>query len=83
MNIATLIVGDVIHPYSITQQESWFIQTTALKEKFIANNEAVNWYPDHIKHGRFGNFLEQMVDWNISRKSILGNTAKCLGMCRL
>lgn len=52
--------------------ESWFIQTTALKEQFIQNNEQVTWYPEHIKHGRFGNFLEQMVDWNISRKRYWG-----------
>ncbi|MFJ8064467.1 isoleucine--tRNA ligase [Psychrobacillus sp. NPDC096426] len=52
--------------------ESWFIQTTALKEKFIQNNEGVTWHPEHIKHGRFGNFLEQMVDWNISRKRYWG-----------
>ncbi|MDI2588929.1 isoleucine--tRNA ligase [Psychrobacillus sp. NEAU-3TGS] len=52
--------------------ESWFIQTTALKDQFIHNNEGVTWYPEHIKHGRFGNFLEQMVDWNISRKRYWG-----------
>ncbi|WP_144509761.1 isoleucine--tRNA ligase [Bacillus sp. FJAT-22090] len=52
--------------------ESWFIQTTALKEQFIQNNEGVTWHPEHIKHGRFGNFLEQMVDWNISRNRYWG-----------
>ncbi|QFF99034.1 isoleucine--tRNA ligase [Psychrobacillus glaciei] len=52
--------------------ESWFIQTTALKEQFIQNNDTVTWYPEHIKQGRFGNFLEQMVDWNISRKRYWG-----------
>ncbi|WCN36344.1 isoleucine--tRNA ligase [Aneurinibacillus uraniidurans] len=52
--------------------ESWFIQTTAVKEQFIQNNEGVTWYPDHIKHGRFGNFLENMVDWNISRNRYWG-----------
>ncbi|MBP0726565.1 isoleucine--tRNA ligase [Bacillus sp. RG28] len=52
--------------------ENWFIKTTALKEQFIKNNEEVIWHPDHIKHGRFGNFLEQMVDWNISRKRYWG-----------
>jgi isoleucyl-tRNA synthetase len=52
--------------------ESWFIKTTALKDQFIKNNEEVTWYPDHIKHGRFGKFLEQMVDWNISRKRYWG-----------
>ncbi len=52
--------------------ESWFIKTTAMKEQFIKNNEEVTWHPDHIKHGRFGNFLEEMVDWNISRKRYWG-----------
>lgn len=52
--------------------ESWFIQTTALKEQLIQNNEGVTWHPEHIKHGRFGNFLEQMVDWNISRNRYWG-----------
>ncbi len=52
--------------------ESWFIQTTALKEQFLANNESVSWHPEHLKHGRFGNFLEQMVDWNISRNRYWG-----------
>lgn len=52
--------------------ESWFIKTTALKEQFIKNNQEVTWHPEHIKNGRFGNFLEQMVDWNISRKRYWG-----------
>ncbi|NDI33176.1 isoleucine--tRNA ligase [Chengkuizengella sediminis] len=52
--------------------ESWFIKTTALKEQFIQNNEKVTWHPEHIKYGRFGKFLEQMVDWNISRKRYWG-----------
>ncbi|HJF31982.1 MAG TPA: isoleucine--tRNA ligase [Sporosarcina psychrophila] len=52
--------------------ENWFIKTTALKEQFIQNNESVTWHPEHIKQGRFGKFLEQMVDWNISRKRYWG-----------
>lgn len=52
--------------------ESWFIKTTALKETFISENQNVNWYPDHIKNGRFGNFLEGLVDWNISRNRYWG-----------
>ncbi|WP_217587810.1 isoleucine--tRNA ligase [Lentibacillus saliphilus] len=52
--------------------ESWFIKTTDLKDQFIANNETVEWHPDHIKHGRFGNFLENMVDWNIGRNRFWG-----------
>ncbi|MBJ8029586.1 isoleucine--tRNA ligase [Bacillus cereus group sp. N21] len=52
--------------------ESWFIRTTEIKETFLKNNDAVTWYPDHMKHGRFGKFLENMVDWNISRKRYWG-----------
>ena len=52
--------------------ESWFIRTTAIKETFLKNNNAVTWHPDHMKHGRFGKFLENMVDWNISRKRYWG-----------
>lgn len=52
--------------------ESWFIKTTALKDEFIAENQQVNWYPEHIKNGRFGNFLEGLVDWNISRNRYWG-----------
>lgn len=52
--------------------ESWFIKTTAAKDDFIARNQEVNWYPDHIKNGRFGNFLEGLVDWNISRNRYWG-----------
>ncbi|MFJ5566221.1 isoleucine--tRNA ligase [Lysinibacillus xylanilyticus] len=52
--------------------DSWFINMSALKDKFLQNNEQVTWYPDHIKHGRFGNFLENLVDWNISRNRYWG-----------
>ncbi|GAA0352839.1 isoleucyl-tRNA synthetase [Bacillus horti] len=52
--------------------ESWFIQTTAVKEQLIANNQQVTWYPEHIKDGRFGRFLEDLMDWNISRSRYWG-----------
>lgn len=52
--------------------DSWFIKMSALKEQLVENNESVNWYPDHIKKGRFGNFLENVVDWNISRNRYWG-----------
>lgn len=52
--------------------ESWFIQTTALKEQFLKNNQEVEWHPAHIKDGRFGKFLENMVDWNIGRNRYWG-----------
>ena len=52
--------------------ESWFIETTAIKEQLIANNNKVDWYPGHIREGRFGKFLEDLVDWNISRNRYWG-----------
>jgi len=52
--------------------ESWFIETTAVKEQLIANNNSVNWYPGHLRDGRFGKFLEDLVDWNISRNRYWG-----------
>ncbi|MEK7818127.1 MAG: isoleucine--tRNA ligase, partial [Actinomycetota bacterium] len=51
---------------------SWYVKTTAVKDKLIAANEAVNWYPDNIKHGRFGNWLENNVDWALSRERYWG-----------
>lgn len=52
--------------------DSWFIKMSSLKEKMLENNATVTWYPEHIKDGRFGNFLENLVDWNISRKRYWG-----------
>ncbi|MCU6798229.1 isoleucine--tRNA ligase [Paenibacillus sp. WQ 127069] len=52
--------------------ESWFIRTTAIKEQMIANNRSVEWYPGHIREGRFGKFLDELVDWNISRNRYWG-----------
>ncbi|MFF2482905.1 isoleucine--tRNA ligase [Paenibacillus sp. NPDC058071] len=52
--------------------ESWFIETTKVKDQLIANNSNVDWYPGHIREGRFGKFLEDLVDWNISRNRYWG-----------
>lgn len=52
--------------------ESWFIATTKVKDQLIANNNGVDWYPGHIREGRFGKFLEDLVDWNISRNRYWG-----------
>jgi isoleucyl-tRNA synthetase len=52
--------------------ESWFIRTTALKDRLMANNSQVLWYPAHLRDGRFGKFLEELVDWNISRNRYWG-----------
>ncbi|HVP27967.1 MAG TPA: class I tRNA ligase family protein, partial [Myxococcota bacterium] len=47
---------------------AWYIRTTALKDRAIENNRAVHWLPDHIKEGRFGDFLANNVDWALSRE---------------
>lgn len=52
--------------------ESWFIKTTAIKEQLIENNRKIDWYPSHLQEGRFGKFLEDLVDWNISRNRYWG-----------
>lgn len=52
--------------------ESWFIRTTAVKEQLMAHNSRIQWYPGHLKDGRFGRFLEELVDWNISRNRYWG-----------
>ena len=53
-------------------RESWFIKMTAVKDKLIAFNRSVNWMPDTIKEGRMGNFLENVIDWGISRERYWG-----------
>ncbi len=53
-------------------RSSWFIRMTRLKDQVIANNQTVNWFPEHIRDGRFGNFLDNMVDWAISRERYWG-----------
>jgi isoleucyl-tRNA synthetase len=53
-------------------KSSWYVRTTAVKDQLLASNEAVTWYPAHIKHGRFGNWLENNVDWALSRERYWG-----------
>ncbi len=50
----------------------WFARTSAHKAEMIAENENINWYPEHIKHGRFGDWLENNVDWALSRDRYWG-----------
>ncbi len=52
--------------------ESWFVKVTAFKDQLLKNNKKINWVPDHIKHGRFGNWLENVRDWAISRNRYWG-----------
>ena len=53
-------------------KSSWYVRTTEVKERLLASNEEVRWYPDHIKHGRFGDWLENNVDWALSRERYWG-----------
>ena len=53
-------------------RKSWFIRTTRFKEEMLANNRRVHWLPEHIRDGRFGNFLETNVDWALSRERYWG-----------
>ncbi len=52
--------------------ESWFIKTTAVKDKLVEFNKTINWKPQSTGEGRFGNWLENLVDWNLSRSRYWG-----------
>lgn len=74
--------GRVLHTYPFCwrcktpllfyAKQSWYIRTTALKQQLIANNKKINWVPEHIQAGRFGNWLENNIDWAISRERYWG-----------
>jgi isoleucyl-tRNA synthetase len=51
---------------------SWYIRTTARKQQLIEQNEATNWFPDTIKHGRYGDWLDNNIDWALSRDRYWG-----------
>ena len=53
-------------------RESWFIRMTAVKDELVANNNTVNWIPKSIGEGRFGNWIEHVQDWGISRNRYWG-----------
>jgi isoleucyl-tRNA synthetase len=55
--------------YALT---SWFIRTTEVKKRLLAHNRSVAWQPPHIRDGRMGNWLESLVDWNLSRSRYWG-----------
>ena len=52
--------------------DTWYILMSKKRDELIANNETVNWKPEHLKHGRFGNFLEEVKDWALSRNRYWG-----------
>ena len=53
-------------------KSSWYIRTSALKDDLVEQNSRINWYPDHIREGRFGEWLRNNVDWAISRERYWG-----------
>ncbi|AEE90871.1 Isoleucine--tRNA ligase [Tepidanaerobacter acetatoxydans Re1] len=53
-------------------RSSWFIKTTAIRERLLEINKGINWHPEHIRDGRFGNFLENVIDWCLSRERYWG-----------
>ncbi len=53
-------------------KQSWYIRTTAVKDKLVSGNKKINWVPEHIKEGRFGDWLENNVDWAVSRERYWG-----------
>jgi isoleucyl-tRNA synthetase len=53
-------------------RESWYIRTSAFRDKLVGLNNTINWVPEHIKTGRFGNWLENNIDWALSRERYWG-----------
>jgi len=53
-------------------RDAWFIRMTEVRDRLMKNNDTVNWYPDNVKQGRFGNFLENVIDWSLSRERYWG-----------
>ncbi|HUL81667.1 MAG TPA: isoleucine--tRNA ligase, partial [Gammaproteobacteria bacterium] len=61
--------GDPLIYYA---KNAWYIRTTAFRERMVALNETIKWVPEHIREGRFGNWLENNIDWALSRERFWG-----------
>ncbi len=59
-------------PLLFYAKPSWYIRTTQFKDDLVANNQQIHWVPEHIRDGRFGNWLENNIDWAISRERYWG-----------
>lgn len=55
-------------------RDSWFIRTTAYRDKMIELNQTINWVPEHVRDGRFGNWLNELKDWALGRERYWGTT---------
>src|SRR5690625_2584510 len=76
--------GTILHSYPFNWRDgkplmnvakrSWYIRTTELKDKLLKNNAEINWYPKNVGTGRFGRWLENNVDWALSRERFWGCT---------
>ena len=53
-------------------KSSWYIRTTEVRDRMLEENEQIGWHPEHVKHGRFGKWLEGNVDWALSRERYWG-----------
>ncbi len=60
------------NPLIYYAKPSWYIATSRVREELLAANESVDWHPPHVKHGRFGDWLENNVDWALSRERYWG-----------
>ncbi len=59
-------------PLIYTARQTWYLGTQRFRQQLLANNQLINWVPEHIKDGRFGNWLENNVDWALGRERYWG-----------
>jgi len=59
-------------PLMYYARQTWYIRTSIYKDRMVELNESINWYPGYIKNGRFGNWLQNNVDWALGRERYWG-----------